>query len=164
MLPDQWLNDIRYRNLRGFDFAPKKQGDVGHDLHVDMTGMKKTLLDRIISAYLRESVIVVLPFTNRALASGIFLAMPDDIWAKIEARSSASKKGLVMAGGIIDSGYRGEMFTVMQNNGLVPRVIRDSERYAQVIFHCARRPDLCEVPFFTDATSRGDTGFGSSGK
>lgn len=164
MLPDQFLNDIRYRNVRGFDFAPKKDGDVGHDLHVDVYGMKQNLLDRIVSRYLNERVIVIMPFANRALASGIFLAMPDDVWAKIEARSSASKKGLMMAGGIIDSGYRGEMFAVMQNNGLVPRIIRDSERYAQVIFHCARRPSLCEVIYFDDSTARGDSGFGSSGK
>jgi hypothetical protein len=67
MLPTQFLNDIRYRNVRGFDFAPKKPGDVGHDLHVDVFGMKQNLLDRIVSAYLKERVIVIIPFTNRAL-------------------------------------------------------------------------------------------------
>lgn len=164
MLQTEFLSDVRFRNVRGFDFAPKKDGDVGHDLHVDITGVKPKLIDRIASALLRERVIVILPFTNRMLASGIFLAMPDHIWAKIEARSSASKKRLTTCGGIIDSGYRGEMFAVMQNNGIIPRIIRDRERYAQVIFHGAQRPSLQEVAWFADSTNRGSTGFGSSGK
>lgn len=151
-------------NKRNFEFSPKKTGDVGYDLYVDMLGMKLTLLDRLVSRFLQEPVVMILPFTNRALASGIYLSLPSQTWAKIEARSSSSKRGLTMAGGIIDSGYRGEMFAVMHNGGLIPRIIRDGERYAQVIFHCANRPGIEQVWRFTDFTSRGETGFGSSGR
>lgn len=145
-------------------FKPKKTGDVGHDLFVDMERTAQTWLDNIISFLRREEVVVIWPMTNKLLSSGIFLAMPDGIWAKIEARSSTSRKRLHQLGGIIDSGYRGELHAVLHNSGFIPRVIRDGERYVQVIFHLAQRPILKEVPMFTDVTSRGATGFGSSGQ
>lgn len=156
---------VRYISHR-FPFDTAKAGDVGHDLYVDILGTKQTKLDRAVSRMLRQRVVVIWPFQHKMLASGVFLSMPDGCWAKIRSRSSAAKKNLSVLGGVIDSGYRGELFAVMSNLGLIPRLVRDRERYAQVVFHISTRPHLTHVGYFIeeDATERGATGFGSSGR
>jgi dUTP pyrophosphatase len=159
-------NKVRYTSAAGFPFQTTKPGDVGHDLYVDIYATPQTWLDKIVTKLKRELVVVIWPFQNKLLASGINLSMPESIWAKIEARSSASKKQLATCGGVIDSGYRGPLFAVMANLSIIPRVIRHGERYAQAIFHESVRPENVKVAQFTqaDATERGETGFGSSGR
>jgi dUTP pyrophosphatase len=159
-------NNIRFTSRAGFPFATTKPGDVGHDLFVDIYDTPTTKIDRLVSRLVDDAVVVIWPFRNKLLASGIHLSMPEAVWAKIEARSSASKKQLATCGGVIDSGYRGPLFAVMANLSLVPRIVRHGERYAQAIFHQAVRPVATKVDQFTsqDETARGDTGFGSSGR
>ena len=120
-------------------------------------------LDRFVSKLVGEQVVVLWPFQRKTLASGVNLAMPGTVWAHIVARSSAARKNLTALSGIIDSGYRGPLFSVLSNLGLVPRIIRDGERHTQVIFHVAVRPGITYVDGFGDTTERGSTGFGSSG-
>lgn len=157
--------EVRFIQDFGGDFGPKKAGDVGHDLYADVTNSKKSLLDRVISRVLRKPTIVVWPFTAKTINSGIFLSMPNGIWCKIEARSSTMRKCLSVLGGVIDSGYRGQMLTIIHNFGILPRAIKHNERYAQVIFFDARRPRLTRVGHFDhrDLSDRGTTGFGSTG-
>lgn len=149
-------------------FLTAKKGDVGHDLyvHVDNLGPVEQLVSKIVGT----PCAIVWPFFTRTVGSGIFLAMHSTMWAKIEARSSTMRKMMMVLGGIIDSGYQGELFTVLANFGLLPRIVKHGERYAQVIFFKAVRPEMTEDYFDGDemmrfgATERGATGFGSSGK
>lgn len=157
----QFVDDNTW--FRGLKTA--KRGDVGHDLHVNVSGCKLTQMDRLVSWFVGTKVVVIWPFQAKLVASGIKLSMPDDLWCMVTARSSAMKKKLKVVGGIIDSGYQGELFAVLHNFGLRPRIIKNSERYAQVIFFPAVRPYLEEKYLFFDRdTERGETGFGSSGR
>lgn len=81
-------------------------------------------------------------------------------------RSSISKTPLLMANsvGIIDSGYRGNIIAALRNlDSLNPHVISKHQRLVQI---CA--PDLSpfDIVFvdLMDETSRGEGGFGSTGK
>nr|MBP8730744.1 dUTP diphosphatase [Faecalibacterium sp.] len=86
--------------------------------------------------------------------------------ALVYARSGLSiKHGLCMANGVgvIDSDYRGELKVPMVNLGKEPYTIQPGERVAQ----------LCIAPVYTAAfapvqelgdTTRGEGGFGSTGK
>lgn len=155
---------VQYINNTVYSFRVAKEGDVGHDLHVDIFGCKRSFIDRFISRRLGKTVMVIWPFQAKLAASGIRLSQTHKTWCMVTARSSAMKKKLMVIGGIIDSGYQGELFAVLHNFGLRPRVIQNGERYAQVIFFHAMRPQLEERGWFDTTTERGDTGFGSSGQ
>lgn len=153
-------------------FDTSKPGDVGHDLHVHV--QDRSLLDHLVSWFVREPVHVILPIIgSRTINSGVHLVMDDEVWCEIRPRSSTSRKKLQVLGGTIDSGYRGELYTVIHNFGLMPKIIRHGERYAQAVFYEAVRP----LPIYINEGQlrlrveaemedgrRGMTGFGSTGR
>lgn len=150
-------------NESGHKFGTAKLNDVGHDLYV--VDQPQTWIERLVSEIIPGGpVLIVWPWTAKAVASGIRLNMPSGLWAHIVARSSAARQKLTVLSGIIDSGYQGPLFAVMTNLSIVPRIIRVGERYAQVIFHNANRPIIDEVAAFSSESERGATGFGSTGK
>lgn len=152
-------------------FKPKMDGDVGHDLFVQIKEQDQTLLDRLLSLVLGRPVMLLLPIVGlRRLSCGIRIAMPPDIWCEVRARSSTSNKKLHILGGTIDSQYTGELFTMLHNFGFRPRIIENDERYAQVVFFSAIRPSFLEYATqegFDEQTvrshRRGHKGFGSTG-
>lgn len=142
-----------------------KPGDVGHDLTVLIPPYTMTWVDRLVSWFLGRRALVVWPVVGvRTIHSGIRVSMPNTIWAEVRPRSSTSRRKLHVLGGTIDSGYQGELYTVLHNLGLMPRLIKQGERYAQIVFHSAVRPMFERVFEFTAPTHRGDTGFGSTGR
>lgn len=145
--------------------SPCKAGDVGHDLFVHIDESEMSIWEQALKRALdiETTFKIIWPWSSRTLRSGVRLAMPDFLWARIEARSSTSKKKLVVLGGIIDSGYRGEFFTILGNFSLTPRIVRHGERYAQVVFYPAVRP-IIEYTDVLPLSERGHDGFGSTGK
>lgn len=143
-------------------FYPTKPGDVGHDLYTVIGRDHMTILDKLVSLVLGHECIVVMPHSERVVNSGIHLGMHDGVWAWVVARSSTSRKRMIVLGGVLDSGYTGELYTVLGNFGWLPRIVKHGERYAQVIFFNAIRPQIRRVHELLP-TSRGATGFGSSG-
>jgi len=139
---------------------------VGHDLVAKVEN--QSFIDRVISWILRHPVYVVLPVVGyKVISSGIHLSMPKSLWCQIQARSSISKRKLQVLGGVIDSGFRGELYTIIHNFGLLPRIIGDGERYAQAIFYWAARPEISFIEEWSqslDVSERSDNGFGSTGK
>ncbi len=147
-------------------YTPQKKGDVGYDIPVvierqDMNFIEQFVRDVLGGDY--KPLRIIWPFTSKMLHSKVYIELPDDLWAKIEGRSSASKKKMIVLGGIIDSGYRGEYFTVLYNSSFVPRIVRNGERYAQVVFHHAIRPAATYSETINN-TDRGATGFGATGR
>lgn len=160
-------------NRWSMPFEPKRPGDVGHDLTVCIPLQDMRWWERLIRRILNTSpFIIILPFQIRMVRSGIHLMMQNNTWCDVRARSSTARKKLVVIGGIIDSGFNGEMFTVLHNVGFRPRIIRAGERYSQAIFHRAIRPTLHDVDerSFGEAVrnqgvdSRKEDGFGSTGQ
>ena len=159
-------------NTKNVEFGPKRPGDVGHDLYAVVD--HRNIFDLILSLILGKKVVILWPIVGqRTLGSGLALIMPVDIWCEIRPRSSTSKKKLIVQSGTIDSGYMGELFTVIHNYGLVPRIIADGERYAQVIFYPAVRPMTYEIALPTYEAhvnqaagdgGRAGSGFGSTGR
>lgn len=153
------------------EFETAKYGDVGHDLYV--TVVKQTWFEKLVSWFIDSKVMIIWPIIGvRTLVSGIHLSMPNDLWCEVRPRSSTSRRKLEVLGGTIDSGYRGELFTVLHNFGLMPRVIEEGERYAQVVFYPAIRPHIVytsdeEFTLLVEGEgqdSRGFDGFGSTGR
>ena len=144
---------------------PKKKGDVGYDLHaIERTIIRadnlKNRLFNIINAILRRPLLQI-GMAN--IPTGISMAMPDGIWATIEARSSTCQKMLFTAPSIMDTGYRGEFFIVIYNLGRKDYVVEAGHRLAQVVFHTAIVPKLIEVESLPHS-ERGSGGFGHTGQ
>ena len=94
---------------------------------------------------------------------GIAVAIPDGHFGKIETRSSLAKQGLQTSGGVIDSGYRGEIAVLIRNTTDQDVVLEKGFRIAQMIIHKILLDPMMEVSELP-ASERGAGGFGSSGK
>lgn len=96
----------------------------------------------------------------------IYISMPPRLYARITGRSSSLRKHrLLVNEGIIDNGYRGELFVCVHNMGEEPVEVRPGMRLAQVLFHViedVRWSEVDELPGSPDG--RGDAGFGSTGE
>ena len=95
--------------------------------------------------------------------TGIAFSLPLGTVGMIADRSSMAKKGLKTAGGIIDAGYRGEVQIVLRNLTSEPFQFERGERIAQLLIIPILTPTVVEVRSL-DGTTRGEQGFGSTGK
>lgn len=96
---------------------------------------------------------------------GVSVQLPGDSWGLITGRSSTLRnRGLMVAQGVIDAGYRGELFAGVWN--LTDQAVRvfKGERLAQLILLHNRTlgTELVQVDQL-DPSPRGTKGFGSSG-
>jgi dUTP pyrophosphatase len=110
--------------------------------------------------------ITIHPHETRKIGTGLALEIPDGYYGAIFARSGlASKEGLRPANcvGICDSDYRGEYIVAIHNDSNEDRVIEPKERIAQLIIMQYPHITFEEVDELSD-TSRGEGGFGSTGK
>lgn len=94
--------------------------------------------------------------------TGIALEMAENIYATINGRSSFNKRGVVTFRGIIDTGYRGEITAIMQNNSHELINIVRWHRFAQLTFHYNLPIKFSVTDKLTDS-ERGTDGFGSTG-
>lgn len=96
------------------------------------------------------------------LPTGVAIAMDNRIYGRITGRSSSARKGLLVSEGILDSGYRGELFVHVRNVNGHTTVIPNGTRLAQLIFAWAVRPAMMPVDELPQS-DRGEKGFGSTG-
>lgn len=123
--------------------APKLPGDVGYDLICDED--------------------VVCPAGKGVdVPSQVYLEMPGHMYAIITARSSTSKKRLLVLTGILDSGYRGKLYTMTFNPTSDPIEICKGQRLSQVIFFHRTNPTIIPVNQLRPS-KRMELGFGSTG-
>lgn len=92
---------------------------------------------------------------------------PDGYWGWITGRSSTIQNfGLLVLPGIIDTGYRGELFVAVLNLNQTPVTVSAGQRIGQLIMmkNHTQEFDPEQVLALDESTSRGANGFGSSGK
>jgi len=103
------------------------------------------------------------PSRRQLVKTGIAMAIPDGHVGLIWPRSGlATKNGVDVFAGVVDSGYRGDIGVCLYNSGRVGLVIKKGDRIAQIIFHKIPELKMKEVDSLDDS-DRGDGGFGSSG-
>ncbi len=81
-------------------------------------------------------------------------------WGK---SSLASKAGIETIGGVIDAGYRGEIFIGLINLSNEEYSFEAGDKICQLLLQQVSTPEIIEVTDLADS-SRGDAGFGSTGK
>lgn len=101
---------------------------------------------------------------------GIRVVLPGGTYARITGRSSTMRRrGLLVTEGIIDTGYRGPLFTGVRNLGEETVVVCRGDRLGQLVLHenvaSQFRPEEIDRGLFDriPGDSRGESGFGSTG-
>ena len=107
------------------------------------------------------------PGERKLIPTGIAIALPNGYVGLVHPRSGlALNHGvtLVNAPGTVDAGYRGEIACVLINHDQNETFsAKKGERIAQLVIQRVERADFVEVSKLPGST-RGDTGFGSTGK
>lgn len=115
-----------------------------------------------------EQPVIVQPGQHIRLPTGIIVEIPFGFEGQIRARSGlAARAGISLTNGIgtIDSDYRGELFILLINHGDASYTIEPGERVAQLVIAPVVRVQVVETDDLSfEQTSRGNKGFGSTGK
>ncbi len=98
----------------------------------------------------------------RKFRTGIAVAIPDGYVGLICDRSSLGAKGLKVMGGVIDSGYRGEIIVALANATPHTQYLNPGDRIAQLLLIPVALPIAVRVDSLEE-TQRGSGGFGSTG-
>ncbi|MFH1749974.1 MAG: dUTP diphosphatase [bacterium] len=108
---------------------------------------------------------ILIKSKNRTIIeTGIAVEIPDGYVGLVWDRSSVpAKYGLTTMGGVIDSGYRGEIRIIMYNTSAEDFVIKKHEKIAQLLIQKIESPKILEVLELSDS-ERGKKTFGSSNK
>ena len=118
-----------------------------------------------LRANISEAVILK-PLARAILKTGLFIELPVGFEAQVRPRSGlAAKHGLTVLNspGTVDADYRGEIGVILVNLSNTDFKIENGERIAQLVIAKHERADWIEVEQL-NATSRGEGGFGSTGK
>lgn len=118
-----------------------------------------------VRANIKEAV--VLKSLDRALIpTGIKMSIPEGYEVQVRPRSGlALKYGITMLNspGTIDSDYRGEIKVIVVNLSKDDYTIEPQERIAQLVLNKVGQIDF-EIVDSLDETTRGEGGFGHTGK
>lgn len=104
------------------------------------------------------------PGTVTPVETGLKMQIPDGYAGLIWEKSGlAFKHGIKTCAGVIDSGYRGEVKVALLNMGEDEYGVERGDKIAQMLIQKVEKPDVVEVDDLADS-SRGEDGFGSTGK
>jgi len=107
---------------------------------------------------------VIQPGYRVLIGTGCRFSIPKGYYGRIADRSgNAWKSGLHVLGGVVDSGYSGEVKVILQNLSGEEYIVRHNDKIAQLIIEKIYEGEILEVNDL-DQTERNDKGFGSSGK
>ena len=118
-----------------------------------------------LRAELNEAVSLQ-PLERRIIGTGLKIALPEGYEAQVRPRSGlAAKHGITVlnAPGTIDADYRGEIGVILVNLSNEVFEIQPGERIAQLVVAQYSQVDW-KIVTNLDATTRGEGGFGSTGK
>jgi dUTP pyrophosphatase len=118
-----------------------------------------------LRANISEAVILK-PLARTIIKTGLFIELPVGFEAQVRPRSGlAAKHGVTVLNspGTVDADYRGEIGVILVNLSNSDFKIENGERIAQLVIAKHERANWLEVDQLNE-TSRGEGGFGSTGK
>lgn len=159
---------IKYDQIlidKGFILKHAKLNDIGYDLPVVMSDKLK--IDPHQDYYInhKERWFDIPPVGIAEIPCGLAIKIPNNSWGSIKGRSSTAwKKKLMVQEGVIDEGYIGPLFILVQNPNSKPVRIHEFDKLAQLIIIPKSKEVLITSVSELPNTQRGTTGFGSSGR
>jgi len=125
----------------------------GEDLGYDVFSLETVLLAPHSHAKVRTGVALEARHPHTGEPLGLL----------VRDRSSVASKGVFATAGVIDAGYRGEILILLTNQGEEPFSIEAGDKIAQLIPLPVLTGAVTVAELLEDS-SRGDKGFGSSGR
>lgn len=95
---------------------------------------------------------------------GFALEIPEGFFGLIVGRSGLASKGILAHSGVIDPDYRGELNAILHNTTGDDYTVEIGDRVAQLLIVPILLCTAEVVEELTPAPSRGDQGFGSTGR
>ena len=117
-----------------------------------------------LRAYL-EVPITLNPGERKLIKTGLYIELPEGYEAQVRPRSGlALKKGISVLNspGTIDADYRGDIGVILINHSDKEFIVKSGDRIAQLVISKFEKVDW-ETSNEINSTSRGDSGFGSTG-
>jgi len=71
-----------------------------------------------------------------------WVELPQDLAGTLRCRSSFGRRGVLLGGGFVDPGFRGQLTLCLSNMGKEEVTIRKSERVVQMALHEVRNPGV----------------------
>jgi dUTP pyrophosphatase len=104
------------------------------------------------------------PMQRAQIGTGIAMEIPEEHVGLIWDKSGLSHKfGIKTLGGVVDSGYRGEIKIGVINLGKEKYIFEKGHKVAQMIIQKKETPEIIEAIELNNS-ERGEGGFGSTGK
>jgi dUTP pyrophosphatase len=154
---------------RQFDYFPMEQTRfLSYQIQIHRLDPRATLPTRSHEGdagwdlYVLEDVRVP-PYTFLDIRTGVAIAPPDNLWARVVGRSSTVRnRGLLVIEGVIDTGWRADLIFGVRNLTGAHVDVQAGDRLAQLIIQ--RHVDIHweEVGVLPEG-DRGNRGFGSTG-
>jgi dUTP pyrophosphatase len=137
--------NLKVKKLSNFvDLRQRDWGNAGFDLYSTEEGL-------------------IMPNQRKMVSVGISTSFEPDYYMRIAPRSGlASKSGVDVLAGVIDSSYRGEWKVILYNTSNTPYVFKVGDRIAQAIPERISN-DHFEFVDSLEESERSDKGFGSTG-
>jgi len=108
---------------------------------------------------------IINPGQITLVKTGLAFEIPIGYEIQVRPKSGlALKHGITLTNspGTLDSGYRGELGVILQNEGKNSYEVKKGEKIAQIVLARYEEADIEEVNEISES-SRGDGGFGSTG-
>lgn len=123
--------------------------------------------DAGLDLFAAEDVFIPVGKTAK-IKTGIAIDVDRGFVGLIFDRSGMAVKGLRTGGGVIDTGYHGEVLVVIHNLNNESKLqtgyeVKTGDKIAQLLIQQISLPLVKEVECFEIESERGDRGFGSSG-
>jgi dUTP pyrophosphatase len=113
--------------------------------------------------FFATETVVFPPQSQQNVKTGVALEIPEGFVGLIWDKSSVSfNKGLKVMGGVIDSGYRGEVIMSLYNTSSKEQIIEKGNKIAQMIIQNFEDCEIEEINEMSD-TVRGEGREGSTG-
>jgi dUTP pyrophosphatase len=145
------------RNQDWRDRQTKELGDKksAQECDCDFLTSGNTVVDAAIIEEFKKTTIKD-PLEMRGIEKGY--------WIRIESRSGMFfRNGITAFQGVIDCSYRGKLGASLINNTDVSYQVKTGDRIAQLVVYKLLEPTISWAET-KDETTRGDKGFGSSGR
>ena len=118
-----------------------------------------------LMAFIKEPIVLAAN-SSCLVPTGLSIAFSEDYEIQIRPRSGLAAKyniTVLNTPGTIDSDYRGEIKIILFNHGSGNFIINNKDRVAQMILTPVVKMELEETDNLSN-TTRGEGGFGSTGK
>ena len=117
-----------------------------------------------LRAYVKGPI-TLSPGERKLIKTGLHIELPEGYEAQVRPRSGlAFKKGITVLNspGTIDADYRGDIGVILINHSNEEFAVNNGDRIAQLVISKFEKVDW-ETSDEINSTSRGDSGFGSTG-